>query len=248
MRRGFVFCLLAAQLLSSGGAVMSSAQVREFGSDEQMMIALDLMDLDIPGEGSGDQMELPPIEEPVTPADEALPSIPEQKPPEVERTRTGMPADRAPVRSSGSGIAPFLLDESRSGAGVTEAATRPPRTDDFESALEEIPAELKTVPPPPSRSESLKLPSGTGVQVSGEADLPEIPLLKGEDRAQPTPVSGGQGSGLSMKPIQGLDGTPVLSPDSRSPRQTRRAEDYLQVREDYDSQLFEIYDRFYKKR
>jgi hypothetical protein len=160
-----------------------------------------------------------------------------------------MPAARTPVESPVPGIAPFLLEGSgRRGAGTTQAGTRPAGTRDLETPLEEIPAELKTVPPPPSRAGSLKLPSGTDVSVSGEADLPEIPLLKGEDREQQTPVAGGQGSGLTMKPMQGLDGTPVVNPDARSSQRGRKAEDYLQVREDFDSRLIEIYERYYKKR
>jgi hypothetical protein len=213
-----------------------------------MMIALDLMDLDMPGEGGGDQLELPPIEESVSPADEATPSIPEQEPAVVERTRTEMPAARTPVQSPLPGIAPFLLEGSGRGAGTTKAATEPAGTSDLETALEEMPAELKTVPPPPSRAGSLKLPSGTDVRASGEADLPEIPLLKGEDRGPQTTLPGGQGSGLTMKPMEGLDGTPVASPDGRPSRRGRRAEDSLQVREDFDSRLMEIYERFYKKR
>jgi len=213
-----------------------------------MMIALDLMDLDIPGEGSGDQLELPPIEEPVSPVEEATPLIPEQKPVVGERTLTEIPAARTPVQSPLPGIAPFLLEGSGRGEGTTKAATKPAGTSDIETALEEIPAELKTVPPPPSRAGSLKLPSGTDARAAGEADLPEIPLLKGEAREQQRPVLGGQASGLTMKPVQGLDGTPVVSPDARSSQQARQAEDYLQVREDFDSRLFEIYERFYKKR
>ena len=248
MRRVLIGCLLAVTLLSLGGVVLIRAQAREPGSDEPMVIALDLMDLDIPGEGSGDQLELPPIEEPVSPVEEATPSIPEQKPVVVERPPVEIPAARSPVQSPLPGIAPFLLEESGRGTGTTKAATKPAGTRDFETALEEIPAELKTVPPPPSRAGSLKLPSGTDVGVAGEADLPEIPLLKGQDREQQRPVSGGQGSGLTMKPMLGLDGTPVVSQGSRSSQQARGAEDYLQIREDFDSRLFEIYESFYKKR
>lgn len=248
MRRLSIGCLLVATLLWLGGVVVGSAQAREPGSDKPMMIALDLMDLDIPGEGSGDQLELPPIEEPMSPVEEATPSIPEQKPVVDERAQTEMPAARSPVQSPLPGIAPFLLEESGRGTGTTKAATKPAGTRDLGTALEEIPAELKTVPPPPSRAGSLKLPSGADAAVAGEADLPEIPLLKGEDRAQQGPVPGGYGSGLTMKPMQGLDGAPVVSPDARSSQQARQAEDYLQVREDFDSRLFEIYETFYKKR
>ena len=258
MRRLSIGCLLVATLLSLGGVVVGGAQAREPGSDKPMMIALDLMDLDIPGEGGGDQLELPPIEEPMSPVEEATPSIPEpepavvertqQKPVVVERTQTEMPGARSPVLSPLPGIAPFLLEESGRGTGTTKAATKPAETRDLGTALQEIPAELKTVPPPPSRAGSLKLPSGTDVGVAGEADLPEIPLLKGEDREQQGPVPGGYGSGLTMKPMQGLDGTPVVRQDVRSSQQARQAEDYLQVREDFDSRLFEIYESFYKKR
>jgi hypothetical protein len=207
------------------------------------------MDLDMPGDSSGDQLELPPIEEPASPVEEATPSIPEQEPAVVERTPTQMPAARTPVESPLPGIAPFLLEGSgKRGAGTTQAGTRPAETRDLEGALEDIPAELKTVPPPPSRTGSLKLPSGTDVSVSGETDLPEIPLLKGGDSEQQTSVPGGSGSGLTMKPMQGLDGTPVVDPDARSSQRARQAEDYLQVREDFDSRLIEIYERFYKNR
>ena len=161
MRRLSIGCLLVATLLSLGGVVVGSAQAREPGSDKPMMIALDLMDLDIPGEGSGDQLELPPIEEPMSPVEEATPSIPEQKPVVDERPQTEIPAARSPVQSPLPGIAPFLLEESGRGTGTTKAATKPAETRDFGAALEEIPAELKTVPPPPSRAGSLKLPSGT---------------------------------------------------------------------------------------
>jgi hypothetical protein len=262
MRRVSIGCLLATTLLSLGSAVVGDAQAREPSVDETMMIALDLMDVDIPGEGSGDQLELPPIEEPVIPAKEAPPStpepvipakeappsIPEKEPVVVERTPAPMPATRPPAQSPMPGIAPFLLEGPDRGAGTTKASTKPAGTKDVEAALQEVPAELKTVPPPPSRPGSLKLPSGTDVRGSGEADLPEIPLLKGADKGQEMPVPGTLGSGLSMKPMQGLDGAPVVSPDAGSSEPSRRAADYLQIHEDFDSRLIDIYESYYKDR
>jgi hypothetical protein len=262
MRRVSVGCLLAITLLALWILIVTDAQAREPGDDETMMIALDLMDLDIPGEGSGDQLELPPIEEPVVPAKKAPPSIPEpvipakevppsipeKEPVVVERTPAPMPAARPPVESPMPGIAPFLLEGPDRAAGTTKASTRPTETRDFEAAIQEIPAELKTVPPPPSRAGSLKVPSGTDVRGAGEADLPEIPLLKGADTGQEMPVPGAVGSGLSMKPMQGLDGTSVVSPDARSSQSSRRAADHLQIHEDFDSRLIEIYEGYYKNR
>jgi len=82
---------------------------------------------------------------------------------------------------------------------------------------------------------------------SGGPDVPEVPLLESEDRGQRVPV--GQDSSLMMKPMTDLRGMP--SGASREPRQSperRRPEDYLQVREDLDAQLIDIYERFYKDR
>jgi hypothetical protein len=81
---------------------------------------------------------------------------------------------------------------------------------------------------------------------SGGSDVPEVPLLKSEDRGQRAPV--GQDSSLTLKPLPDLRGTPGASRDSRPSPERRRPEDYLQVREDLDAQLIDLYERYYKDR
>lgn len=248
MRHFFVGCLLAVFLLSGGAVVPSSGQGRDTESEKQTTIALDLMDLDIPGDGGGDQMDLPPIQETERPVDVAEPPAPQPKPAEAELSGTEMPEAGRSVQSPMPGMVPFLLEGAGSGTGTTRAATKPTGGPDPEALIQELPAELKTVPPPPSRAESLKLPSGLDVGPSGEPAVPEIPLLKGQDRGQQTPMSGGQDSSLTMKPFPDLDEAPGASRDLRPSRAGRRPEDYLQIREDIDSRLIEIYERYYKDR
>jgi len=81
---------------------------------------------------------------------------------------------------------------------------------------------------------------------SGGSDVPEVPLLKSEDWGQRVPV--GQDSSLTMKPLPDLGGTSGASRDSRPSPERRRPEDTLQVHEDLDALLIDIYERFYKDR
>ena len=81
---------------------------------------------------------------------------------------------------------------------------------------------------------------------SGGSDVPEVPLLKSEDRGQRVPV--GRDSSLTMKPLPDLRGTSGASRDFRPSPERRRPEDTLQVREDLDAQLIDLYERYYKDR
>jgi hypothetical protein len=249
MRRISIGCLLAVFLLSGGGVAEGNGKVRKTGSEKRTLIALDLMDLDIPGEGGGDQMDLPPIQETERPAEVTEPPAPQSKPEEEDLSRTNVPEPRSSDLSTMPGMAPFLLEEAGDGLGTTRAETGAAEGPSPEALLQEVPVELKTVPPPPSRAESLKLPSGLdGGASSGGTAVPEIPLLKDEDSGPKTPVAGGQESPLTMKPFSGLQDAPVAGRNFRPSREGRRLEDYLQVREEIDARLIEIYERYYRDR
>ena len=243
-------CLLVVFLLPGWGVFPSSGQERETVSEKQTTVALDLMDLDIPGEGGGDQMDLPPIQESEEPSDVARPPAPQQEPAEAELGKTEMPQAGRSVSSPMPGMVPFLLEGAGAGrgGGTTGAATKATEGPDPETLIKELPTELKTVPPPPSRAESLKLPSGLDAGTSGETSVPEIPLLKGEDRGQETPAPGGQDSSLTLKSFEDSREAHGAGRVSKPSRVGRRPEDYLQVREDIDSRLIEIYERYYKDR
>ena len=71
-------------------------------------------------------------------------------------------------------------------------------------------------------------------------------MLKSEDQGQWLPV--GQDSSLTMKPLPDLRGTSGASRDSGYSPEPRRPEDYLQVREDLDAQLIDLYERYYRDR
>jgi hypothetical protein len=211
------------------------------------MIALDLMDLEIPGEGSGDEMELPPIQGAEESEVESEPPPPPLERAEVERSRRETTEASSSARPPASGLAPFLLEDlAGGGRGSTRPATKAMGDPAPETLSGEFPAELKTVPPPPSRTESLKLPSELKESASGGSDVPEIPLLKSQDLGQQVPV--GQDSSLTMKPLSDLRGTQGASRDARSSPERRGPEDYLQVREDTDAQLIDLYERYYKDR
>jgi hypothetical protein len=249
MRIVSIGCLVVF-LLFAGGVSLGSGQVRETESEKWTTVALDLMDLEIPGEEGADQMDLPPIPESKRPADVVEPKAPEPEPPEAELSRTEVPEAEVSVQSPAPGMAPFLLEEGDfgRGGGKTRAATASTGEAAPEILLEELPTELKAVPPPPSRAESLKLPSELDGGASGEAAVPEIPLLKVDDSGGAAPVPGGQDSSLTMKPFTELREVPEVEPNSRPARKGRTAEDYLQVREEIDSRLIEIYERYYKDR
>ena len=246
MRNASVVLLLTVFLLSQGGVVASRGQANETDPERRTMIALDLMDLEIPGEGGGDEMELPPIQgaersevEPETPT-------PLREPAQVEWSRSEIPEAGRSAHSPGPGLDPFLLEDPGFGGGSTRPGTETTGDRALETVTGEFPAELKTVSPPPSRAESLKLPSGMDASASGGPDVPEVPLLETEDRGQRVPV--GQDSSLTMKPLTGLRGMPGASRESRPSPERRRPEDYLQVREDLDAKLIDLYERYYKDR
>jgi hypothetical protein len=81
---------------------------------------------------------------------------------------------------------------------------------------------------------------------SGGSDVPEVPLLTREDRGQGVPA--GQDSSFTMKPLPDLRGTSGASRDSATSPERRRHEDYVQVREDLDARLIDLYERYYKDR
>lgn len=251
MRNIAVGFLSAVFLLSGGGGAPCSGQVRDAESAERTTIALDLMDLDIPGESRGDLMELPPMQERESPAAEEHPRVPQRGFAEVESSETEMPKAGRAASSPVPGMVPFLLD-GLDGTGMggvrSRSMTQPAGERDPDALIQELPGDLKAVPPPPSRAESLKLPSGMDMSEARDSDVPEIPLLKDEDRGQQAPSSGGWGPSLTMKPLPDLAGTPEAGSDSKPFPATRRPEDYLQIREDLDSRLMEVFERFYKDR
>ncbi len=211
---------------------------------EGTRIALDLMDLDIPGEGGGNEVQLPPIQGTDKSEPEPAPQAPPEKPQGLERSRNETQPAGRPVSSSGSGMVPFLLDEPGAGGGKSRAEGRRP-----EAPLDdEFGAELKAVPPPPSNAESLKLPSGMGASASGGSDVPEIPLLKDEDRGRQGPATPGRDASLTMKPFPDLSGPSNAGRAARSSARDLRPEDTLQVHEDIDSQLIDLFERYYKDR
>jgi len=246
MRHLSVVLFLTVCLLSGWGLVASPGQANEMEPEQRTMIALDLMDLEIPGEGSGDEMELPPIQGAEKSEMEPEPATPPWEPAEVERSRPETPEASRSVQSPEPGLAPFLLEDPGVGGGSTRPGTETTGYREPETLTGEFPAELKTVSPPPSSAERLKLPSGMDTSASGGSDVPEVPLLTSEDRGQRLPV--GQDSSLTMKPLPDLRGTSGASPDSRPLTERQRPEDYLQVREGLDAQLMDIYERYYKDR
>ena len=250
MKRILTGSLLSLFILSAGGPVTTRGQAEGSEPGDRTWVALDLMDLELPGEGDGDQMELPPIEQPKPPDEtKAVPSESEPPPARVESTRTQTAAPTGAAESPSPGIAPFLLEGTGERAGTTRPAATSAEGLDAEIPVEEIPTELKTIPPPPSRAESLKLPSGEDASGSGDSDVPEIPLLTGEEAGgQETPVSGGQDSSLTLKPLSDLSVDSGTGRRKASAQDGRRQEDYLQVREDIDSRLIDIYERYYKDR
>ena len=247
MRHLAVVLFIAVFLLSGSGLVASRGQANETETERRTMIALDLTDLEIPGEGSSDEMELPPIQGVEKSEMEPEPPTPPREPAEVEWSRPETPEASRSALSPEPGLVPFLLEDP----GVGGVSTRPgaETTGDRvpEALTGEFPAELKTVSPPPSRAERLKLPSGMDASASGGSDVPEVPLLTSEDRGQRLPA--GQDSPLTMKPLPDLRGTSgAASRDSRPSPERRRPEDYVQVREDLDAQLIDLYERYYKDR
>ncbi len=249
MRHFAVALSIAALLLAPWGTAPSLGQETGRRAAGRMMIALDLMDLEIPGEGGGNEMELPPIQETERPEVEAVPSSPPERDGGFEPGRAELPPAGISSPSPGPGLAPFLLEEADMGGDKGRAVTEPAGGRSSGALVEDLPAELKAVPPPPTHAESLKLPSGMDGSPSRGSDVPEIPLLKGGDRGQPTsPPAGGGDSFLTLKPLPDRGGTPGARLDARATRERRRPEDYLQVREEIDSRLIEIYERYYKNR
>lgn len=246
MRNASVVLLLAVFLLSQGGFLASRGQTNETDPERRTMIALDLMDLEIPGEGSGDEMELPPIQGEERSEVEPEPPTPVQEPAQVEWSRPEIPEAGRSAQSPEPGLVPFLLEDPGLGGGSTRPGTEATGYRSPETLNGELPAELKTVSPPPSRAEGLKLPSGMDSNGSGRSDVPEVPLLKSEDRGQRSPAR--QDSSLTMKPLPGLRGMSDASRDSGSSPERRRPEDTLQVREGLDAQLIDLYERYYKDR
>ncbi len=248
MRNGAVVFIITVFLFSSWGIVPSHGQAGETQPEVRTLLALDLMDLEIPGEDDGDEMALPPIQGSDKPEVEPPPVPDTPKPAETGANVSDFPpvSRSAPAAAPEPGLVPFLLEEpqleTETPRSVYETSPEPtPAT-----LTDEFPAELKEVPPPPSRAESLKLHSGPEMRSAGESDVPEIPMLKGEGGGPQAPL--GQDSALTMKPLPELRGTSSTSFGSRPIQAGRQPKDYLQVREDIDAQLFDLYERYYKSR
>jgi len=246
MRHVSVVLLLAIFLLVGWGVVQSRGQANATGPGGGTLVALDLMDLEIPGEDSGDEMELPPIQGTQKSEVEPEPQAPPVEPAEVEPSRYEAPEASRSAQSPAPGLTPFLLEDPGVGDGSPRWGAEATVDPAPEILPGDFPAELKTVPPPPSRAESLKLPSGTDTSASGGPDVPELPLLRSEERGQRDPL--GQDSPFTMKPLPDLSGTSGARRDPAPSTERRRPEDYLQVRENTDAQLIDIYERYYKDR
>ncbi len=246
MRHVSVIFLITVFLFSGWSIDESWGQVSETEPEGWTTIALDLMDLEIPGEGSGDEMELPPIQGEESREAEPAPSTDQQSTPEVERSMGEFPEMSRSVPPASPGVVPFLLEEPGFESEATRRGTEPPIERAPATLAEELPAELKTVPPPSSLAETLKLHSGADMGAPGRSDAPEIPLLKGEVQGQQVPL--GQDSSLTMKPFPDLSGTQSAGPSARPYQPGPRPEDYLQVREDIDARLIDLYERYYKDR
>jgi hypothetical protein len=234
-------------LLCGWGVVVGNGQVPETVDETPIRVAMDLMDLDIPVEGSGNEMELPPIQGVERPLEESVPPEAPRQPAEGERSRSGVVETTRPTESAAPGLVPFLLEEpeARTGAarpgGVTTAE---PAADD---GREELPVELKTLPPPPSYTDSLRPYPDAGE--GGSPQVPEIPLLKGQDGGERRPEPNLEDSSLTMKPLPDLPGpSEARSPAAGASQPSRRPEDTLQVREDIDAPLIDIFERYYKSR
>ncbi len=231
---------VALLLRAPAGAVVAVPAVRTGGvpAEGRTRVALDLMDLDVPGEGGGDRLELPPLEEPSKPAPEpAPPSSPKAGGVEGEKGRE-VPPPRASSPPEPPDLVPLLLPETEE--------VQAPRPAGGEAA-EEIPIELKAVSPVPVDSERLKLPSAGAEGGGGEGGIPEMPLL---------PDSGGAGgpepappvSVMPLKPLPGLEGKGIRSGGSVHSGKSRRPEDFLRFHEEMDTHLIEIYKRFYERK
>jgi len=248
MRHVPVAFLLAVFLLCGWGVAVGGSPESGAERQEGTTIALDLMDLDISAQGGGDEMELPPIQGTERRGPEPAPPAPAEKSAEMERSKNEIPPASRPVPSSAPGMVPFLLDEPEVEGGKSREEAEWPGDRAPEAPADELPAELKALPPPPSHAESLKLPPGMDASASGKSDVPEIPLLKDEDRGPQVPVKPGQDASLTMKPFPDLRGSSTASRASRSSSHDLRPEDTLQVREDIDAQLIDLFERYYKNR
>jgi hypothetical protein len=202
------------------------------------------MDLDIPGEGSGEGMDLPPIQEKERPDEENVPPETARQPAEGERDRGGVEEATRSAESPKGGIVPFLLEEPEVRRGATGAGSGTTAEPASGESLEDIPVRLKTVSPPPSHADSLRLHPGAETSEGGPSQAPEIPLLKGADRGQSGPEPS-----LMMKPLPDVPGhSEARRPAATLSQPSRRPEDTLQVREDIDARLLEIFERYYRSR
>lgn len=249
MRSLPVSLFVAVFSLCGWGVLPGNGQVRETAEGIPIRVALDLMDLDIPGEGGGDEMELPPIQGAERPEKEGVPAESARQPAEGERSRSGVEEARRPKEAPAPGVVPFLLEEPGARQGTTRAGSVTTAEPAAGEGLEDVPVLLKAVPPPPSHTDGLRLDSGTETRKGGPSQVPEIPLLKGEDGGQRQAEPSLQDPSLTMKPLPDPPGVseahrPAAGPSQRS----RRPEDTLQVREDIDARLLEIFERYYKDR
>jgi hypothetical protein len=243
MRHLSVVLFLVVCLLSGLGFFASRGLANETEPERRTMIALELMDLEIPGEGSRDEMELPPIQGAEKSEMEPERPTPPREPAEVETSRPETPEASRSVQSPEPGLVPFLLEDPGVGGGSTRPGTEMAGDRAPETLTEEFPAELKTVSPPPSRAETLKMPSVGDASGSGDPDLPLLKDLEGSQE-----VSVGRDSSLTMKPLPDLRGSSSGGRDAGGSQEPRQPEDYLQVREDFDEQLVDLYERYYKGR
>jgi hypothetical protein len=246
MRYGLFVLLLTVFLFSGLGVDSIRGQTVEPVSEKRTLVALDLMDLEIPGEEAGDEMALPPIQSSDRPDPEPALPADSPKPPEAGNIPSDFPPVSRSAPSSPPGLAPFLLEEPGLRGGQPPSEIEPSPEASPATLSDEFPAELKAVPPPPSRAERLKLPTDMDSRAPERGDAPEIPLLEGEGVGQQAPL--GQDSSLTMKPLPDLRGSTGAGFSATPSRSGRRPRDTLQVSEDIDARLIDLYEKYYKDR
>lgn len=225
----------------AGGVPRDPAMVS--GTDPvPYLLCLDLMELEIPGDKGGEQLDLPPLRDAREPERKApTPAVrtePPAQPPSGVRSREEAAPPPAP------GLSPLMLPEPERGRVGTrlpgEAAYPPPKGD--------LSTDLKPVAPPRSRPGELKVPAEGGATPRSQESAPDLPLLR-RGQGGPRPLGEpGRDSVLTLKSATGG------SPERTAPLEIGGgvSSDFSMrsggVPEPIDPILERIYERYYKHR